>query len=243
MQLKNKFIIPAIIFFIVALSLFGFYLFKTKTDALKMQIIEKELLIEQKESAVVELSDEIDSLEGEVGQLNIELGQKDSNISNLEEELADTKGSLGSKIQQLSCEGVWRNGKCTGKPLALLSPTGGETMCIGDEFNIEWQSGQLTFVKPVQIAIIGNDIKFVIGNYPVSFNETGESNYGLIQWKAGSYEYEKSSWNIPSNGNLLKQGSAYQIEITSVTEYMGTDEIVQNVRDISKPFQLIDCRG
>jgi hypothetical protein len=72
--------------------------------------------------------------------------------------------------------------------IRVISPNGGEDLCLKEDTFIEWESNGL---DAIDISLSVENGSSNIGRYPATNNEIGEEGIGRMPWKAGSYFYEK----------------------------------------------------
>lgn len=118
--------------------------------------------------------------------------------------------------------------------LKLLSPVGGENLCLGDDFNIQWEGSP--DITDFNIVIRNNNTSYPLGSYPISYNEEGKNNgKGLVPWKVGDTK----------GGVLLREREGYQIIING-TYPITPDNKKYNtlITDFNiTPFSIINCQG
>lgn len=125
----------------------------------------------------------------------------------------------------------------TGAFLDLLSPKGGENLCIGDNLDIRWK-GSKEF-KTVDVWLVrgpmGNPTNYSLGSFPSSYNETGEKNgEGSFSWKVG---YNKAGIELPPD-------ESYRIILNGCYPYQGKDTgCLMTLNKSPEPFNILDCRG
>lgn len=121
--------------------------------------------------------------------------------------------------------------------LDLLSPKGGENLCIGENFNISWKGSKEFDTVDVYLVRgpISNHTTYPLGSFPSSYNETGESN------GEGSY-----SWNVGRTeaGIELPPDESNRIILNGCYPNQGRDTGCTMILNKSpKPFGTLDCRG
>ena len=107
--------------------------------------------------------------------------------------------------------------------LIITAPKKGDSLCLGEEFKIEWEA-------PDRISIVrflvmeggggyGTD-SYTIGSYPSPFNELNEAGYGEFLWKVGEVKEgtmpEGLTYQIRALGNSSGSGTDYTSEIFSI---------------------------
>lgn len=121
--------------------------------------------------------------------------------------------------------------------LDLLSPKGGENLCIGENYNISWKGSKEFDTVDVYLVQgpINNHTTYPLGSFPSSYNETGESN------GEGSY-----SWNVGRTkaGIELPPDESNRIILNGCYPNQGRDTGCTMILNKSpKPFSTLDCRG
>jgi len=112
--------------------------------------------------------------------------------------------------------------------IKVLSPNGGEDLCIGEDTFIEWESRG---IEPTAIVSLNtfNQGNPTIEIYPITDNETGEEGVGRVPWKAGNYSY----------GNYFYSEGSKMFKITIT----GTDKDGNSYTDSSDDyFSLTNCK-
>jgi len=118
------------------------------------------------------------------------------------------------------------------KYLRLISPNGGETLCLNDNFPVRWESKG---IQGVNLTIEGDGIFYLIKSLPASFNETGEGGSGLFMWKVGETSIKLTALGR-EKGEILKEGFGYIMGINSM-------EDPQIIDRSDKPFSIQLCKG
>ena len=110
--------------------------------------------------------------------------------------------------------------------LRIISPNGGERICLGSDFTVGWESGGLRKVN-LFVSIAG--ASYPLGEFPPDFNETGEKGRGEFVWTAGD----------TSGGVKLREGLTYEMIITGQTDprTLQLDDRSDGI------FALIRCEG
>ena len=106
----------------------------------------------------------------------------------------------------------------------IISPNGGESVCLGGKFNIRWESKG---VETVSLRLIGEtmgtSVYYYIGmnSVPATYNDYGTPGEGFVPWEVK---------NVP-------EGQGYKIEIESA-------DFGPKVKDESdKVFTILSCKG
>lgn len=106
----------------------------------------------------------------------------------------------------------------------IISPNGGENLCLGDNFNIKWESKGLEtvelYISKPQAA------SYPLGAYPADFNEINEPGWGMFVWKVGT----------TSGGINLREGNAWTITISNPDN----PEINDRTDGV---FSILQCEG
>jgi len=165
-----------------------------------------------------ELQQQIDELQTQVVQATQATSGKDMLQEQLET-IINERDELEKTLEELT--------KKPDRYLTLISPNGGEQLCLGDEFLIQWESNN---IQAVQLFITGGGA--IGGTYPLGdalaeSNETGEKGSGVFVWTAGDTQV----------GIKLPEGFSYSLTIRSSTsEYFVSDAS-------SEVFSLVNCKG
>lgn len=109
--------------------------------------------------------------------------------------------------------------------LRVISPNGGENVCIGQDLKIQWEhTGMKTVSVWVKELTAGsnNGVQRLVGNFPADFNETGAMGSGLALWKVNT-----------------SAGYVYEVRITgkAMNESLEMSDTSDNV------FQVVNCAG
>ena len=114
------------------------------------------------------------------------------------------------------------------KGLIIVAPKKGDSLCLGEEFKIEWKTPDeiniVRFIVQEGGGGYGTDV-YTIGSYPSPFNELNESGYGEVLWKVGEVKE-----------GIMPEGLTYQIRAIgsgSGSEMNYTSEI----------FSIQECKG
>jgi|GEM_PF-2165578 len=110
--------------------------------------------------------------------------------------------------------------------LRLISPNGGETLCLGEDFTIIWETKG---VSRVELYIGDGKQTEFIGNTSAINIETGECNKGFFTWEAGKID-----------GKILQEGYTYKILIKS-GDSSGWSKVQKDESEY--PFQILLCKG
>jgi hypothetical protein len=111
-----------------------------------------------------------------------------------------------------------------GSYIKVVSPNGGERICLGSVVPIEWESQGVKIVKVTIRA--GGTTYYTLGEYPATFSETGERGKGSFDWKAGV-----------TKSRSLPEGYTYEVLLSSGDAgppYSDTSD---------DPFSLVRCEG
>lgn len=121
--------------------------------------------------------------------------------------------------------------------LDLLSPAGGESLCIGDDYNISWK-GSKEF-NTIDVYLVrgskSNSTTYPLGSFPVSYNESGENNgEGTYPWKVGH----------TNGGIVLQPNEVNRIILNGCYPNAGSDtSCTMILNKNAKSFSMLDCRG
>ena len=118
------------------------------------------------------------------------------------------------------CTGEAKRG-CARPDFNLVAPNGGEILCLGNNFTIQWKVPP--DVESVTLTLRqGSSTSIPIGTFPASYNETGEKN---------------GEGSLPWDINGVPEGDAYEMWINA--SYKGS-----SVNDVSDGlFAIRKCQG
>lgn len=136
----------------------------------------------------------------------------------------ELRGELTQKRSELS---QFNKDKDPERYLELVSPNGGEILCKGEEFIIQWKNKG---IKTIALGIkTGTDSYGLPNAYglPADYNETGESGSGMFVWKV-----DKVGGNVD-----LKEGHIYSICIYSFDEDYEFEDCSDDL------FSILECKG
>ncbi|TSC74872.1 MAG: hypothetical protein G01um101430_689 [Parcubacteria group bacterium Gr01-1014_30] len=124
------------------------------------------------------------------------------------------------------CDAVEAKRGCVMNDFNLMSPSGGEQLCLGETYYVKWKVPK--DVDIIKLSLRKGGTTYPLGDFPASYNETGQINgEGTFPWKVGS----------TAGGITMKEGAAYEIWINAT--YKGA-----SVNDVSNgPFSILSCRG
>ncbi len=132
----------------------------------------------------------------------------------------------GSTYEQKNING-YMTAMSGNRYLRIVSPNGGEALCLNKEFTIRWESQGLSTVT-VYLSIPSTlPASYSLGTFPADYNETGKRGSGEFVWTVGKTE----------NGAKIKEGSAYNIIINSTD---GGSLIADTSDNI---FSILACEG
>lgn len=121
--------------------------------------------------------------------------------------------------------------------LDLLSPKGGENLCIGDNYDISWKGSKEFDTVDVYLVrgSISSNTTYPLGSFPSSYNETGAvTGEGSFSWKIG---HTKAGIKLPpdeSNRIILNGCYPYKDGNTGCLMILNKDP---------RSFNILDCRG
>ncbi len=173
---------------------------KTAKNEFAWQISEIQALLEKAESAKEELQQQNNTLQQENNALNEE------------------KEGLKQTISDLT--------RTPEHYIKVISPNGGENLCLDENFNIQWEHKGVSSVRI--LAYLPGEGFAYLGTFPADFNETGEKGKGIYNWKVGSMFY----------GGTIKEGSLYEIIIEEVAS---EGALVKDKSD--NVFSILSCKG
>ncbi|MCH7604375.1 hypothetical protein IID24_00020 [Patescibacteria group bacterium] len=156
------------------------------------------------------LQRQIDNLQNQLNEISTE---KDKLQKQLDERTVE-KDELQKQLSELTAE--------PNRYVRVISPNGGEKLCLGEDFIIRWESEGLQSVR-VAIRIPAATTSY-IGTFPATFNESGEFGTGTLPWKVGEYL-----------GGTIRESFTYKILVE------GDDRQINDVSD--DLFSIIRCEG
>lgn len=113
----------------------------------------------------------------------------------------------------------------------LLAPKGGESLCRGKEFTIKWSGSEA--YEQSSVMIKGPRTTSLVGDFPITWNETNTPYAGEVVWKVGyaGGEYAgQREYSIPD-------GTLYKVYI----EAKGPNQATKTIE--SGPFTITTCEG
>jgi len=147
-------------------------------------------------------------------------------IDDLQNELDDLQNQFDQEISQKNLLQQEMN-DLTKKPeryVKIISPNGGENICLDEETIIEWNSGGVDTVgvRVIKQEINGNRYYYIgLDSVTATYNEEGTSGKGTAVWKVK---------DIPA-------GDGYKIEIISTG-------LISKISDTSDGvFSVLLCQG
>lgn len=140
--------------------------------------LEKQLIALSREKDNLEqnvtlLTDDNESLENQLGAAQVEQNELNKQIVLLNKTLEDVQDQL-DKLRRRPARFI-----------EVLTPNGGESLCLGEQIAIEWESNGVTAVT-LSIVRYGMDRK-TISSYPATFNSS-EVGKGKVYWEVGKVE-------------------------------------------------------
>lgn len=144
-------------------------------------------------------------------------------VDKMQKDMQKERQELQQQLQGVSQESPEQEHQ-----VKLVSPNGGESICLDEDFIVEWQSDGIDTVA-VSVSKIGafSTTLYPIDILPATYNETGEKGRGFFAWQAGT----------TSGGIELESGYGYKIE----TKGFYNDLQVTDISD--KTFSLLLCKG
>jgi len=116
--------------------------------------------------------------------------------------------------------------------IRVVAPNGGETLCLGEEYIVRWESSG---IAKVQITFRGNTVGGAIleFGYPANLNETGDPFEGTYLWKVGKAG-ERDEQDL-----MASPGEDYTFSLVSFDGASSASETVGDRSDA--PFSIIQC--
>jgi hypothetical protein len=113
--------------------------------------------------------------------------------------------------------------------LHFLSPKGGESLCMGEEYIIRWEGPKE--LSTVSLWVYkGMAAAWNIEDLPATFNESNTPGKGEFVWKVGV-----------SKKGMIPEGYAYTLGISG--NYPQSMRQTNDYFQTDKPFSLINCQG
>lgn len=165
-------------------------------------------------------------------------------IQTLEHQLslmASEREALQDEVNQLKNENTALQGTILDlrgeggkRSVYVLFPNGGESLCLGEEMVIRWQSKGVSAVRVRLVEYRGESrgYYYLAHSSPASSDESGEPGKGLLVWRVGEHL-------LGDNTKVyeIKEGYSYKIELTSVDG----ESIVSDLSD--DVFSILRCQG
>ena len=108
----------------------------------------------------------------------------------------------------------------------IVSPNGGEQLCLGENFVINWLSRDVNAATLDVLKLDGADTsRYTLATVSLPTNAPGESTKGDFVWKIGEV----------TGGKKLKEGYGYKIEVTSAE-----GDLISDTSD--SVFQILSCK-
>lgn len=159
----------------------------------------------------------------ELEQLVIVLQNKLNDSEKLASSFQKENDTPKNPVSTSPCEISENKRGCARSDFNLITPNGGETLCIGSIYLIKWKVP--SDVGTVTITLRTNELfgqNYKLGTFPASNNETGTQN--------GAGEF---LWEIKG----MPESQVYEMWINAV--YKGS-----SVNDVSdKMFSILSCKG
>lgn len=124
-----------------------------------------------------------------------------------------------------ACKGKWENNNCIEPMITLLSPNGGETLCMGQKSMIRWEhtgsiNVYISFGRP-------GGSYFYLPLLAADLNEQGKKGYGEYEWIIGK-----------TSGGDLPESTTYEANIQGAAS---GDTYIEDKSD--GIFSIIQCQG
>lgn len=114
------------------------------------------------------------------------------------------------------------------RSLRVISPNGGETLCVGDKFAIKLDVQNVETISLVLVAYHPSSESYnYVGNFS-GLNEAGEYGQWLFDWQVGDFESQFTD---------LDDDTAYKLKVVSVDGASETEDYSDAV------FHIIKCKG
>ena len=174
------------------------------------------------------LEDVKNELGQQINDLKNQLLQIEEERTGLEQQVDHLKDQL-VQIEEARIVLQGQIGELTKEPeryVRIVSPNGGENLCMGKDFNIQWEHKGLVSVRI--LSYLPGEGTGYIGTLPADLNEMGEKGKGIYSWKIGSMFY----------GGELEEGTTYKI----ILEDASTPN--SSIKDESDNiFSILTCEG
>lgn len=158
----------------------------------------------------------LEKAKNEIQEQSNELQQQINNFQNQLNQITTEKNELQQQIDELTKEPE--------RYVKIVSPNGGESICLDDEFIIEWDSKEVDVVsvRVMKQAFQGTNYYYIgLNAVRATYNESGISGKGVTVWKVK---------DVPV-------GDGYKMEIMSA----GSDSRVRDTSD--GVFSILLCKG
>lgn len=153
---------------------------------------------------------------------------QDIKIKDLQTKITETEKQIASLNQEIE---ILKNPPKPPVTFDLLAPKGGENLCRGKEFTIKWNGSEA--YEQASVMIKGPRTTSIIGDFPITWNETKTPYAGEVVWKVGyaGGEYAgQREYSIPD-------GALYKAYI----EAKGPGQATKTIE--SNPFTITTCEG
>ncbi len=160
----------------------------------------------------------LETVKNELEQQISYLQDKLIQIEGVKIELEEQIDALGKQINELTKEPEYY--------VRIVSPNGGENLCVDENFNIQWEHKGLVSVRI--LSYLPGEGTGYIGTFPADLNETGEAGKGIYNWEIGSMFY----------GGELEEGTTYKIIIEDAS---ASDSSIKDESD--SIFSILSCEG
>lgn len=125
--------------------------------------------------------------------------------------------------------------KALGRSLRVISPNGGESLCLGESVIIRWEAKGIDAVTVRLEQISGAGLKqwHLVNSTFAVLSESGEPNIGEILWKVGEHFYQNDGYYWPE----ITAGYSYRVTI------IRSDDGPMIYDDSDKVFSILNCKG
>lgn len=157
-------------------------------------------------------------------------GGSQPQIKALEEQVSSLQGEnteLKSTIFDLQGGGEERS-------IDVISPNGGESLCLGDNTTVRWESKGVSAVRVRLVEYRGGTsfYYYLTHSTLASSDESGEPGKGVLSWDVGEYLLGDKRWM-----GEIGESHSYKMELTSVDGGTVVSDLSDDV------FSLLKCEG
>lgn len=111
------------------------------------------------------------------------LNKLNTDIQLQKESFSQATKDLNKEIEILTCKGVWDEAEgCVPYLLTLISPNGGESICIGETFTIKWKGPADMETVSIWLSTPQGNTEKIVETLAVN-NVEGDVGFGEFEWE------------------------------------------------------------